>query len=857
MLGSTKLYSYLLKIFPARFREEFETPMERQFHDEYRETHSRGDRARLWLHAIWDVAAAAPGEMLRELRLDLKQAIRVYRSRALSTALAVIALGLAIGASTGVFSVLNALLLRTLPFSNPEQLTELWFSPVSAMSGRTAFTVWYRQSSYLQSAAAFSSSEMNLTGERDALRVKVAETSANFFQLFGTKPVLGRTFASDEDVLGHNAVVVISYGVWQQLFGGDPGVTGTSLHVNGARLTIIGVAPANFDYPGKTDIWMPTVFDFEKIPKRGAFLIQTLGRLKQDVSIRQAREMFEAEVRRTNPESRESLSLEEQNRPPIVSLQDQLAGPVRQASWVLAGMTLLVLLTACASVAQLLLSRATERRQELEIRAALGASRARLMQQLITEATVLTLTGAALGLVVAHWASRIVSSVAPAQLATQEYSVLDWRVLGFAAALAFAMGIVFGVVPVWLIGRLQPRGDLMRNQPGTRNIGTKRARMGLIALQAALTLSLLTRSVALGRTFVQLLHVELGFRPASVVTLNVSLQGTRHRGAGEWQYYNEALHRLRGLPGVQAAGAVSYLPLANNIYMANDFKLDSGQTVQRIVMNAVTPGYFRAMGTSFLAGHDFAENEMQHSETSVIVNEAFAQSTGLGQHIVGRRVKAPWSNKPYLIGAVVSTARVGGPAYPGGPEIYWPIEGEPPAALTFVASVRGDSEVYLAKCRDVVRSVDAGVPIYDVKTLDQRLADTLSRPRFYTTATLFLAALGVLLAAVGIYGTAAHSIAQRRQEMGVRMALGASHQRVRRTMMFESLAPIILGAAVGIAGSIASGRYLGHLIENAARPTAWTCTAAASFLVLTGMVAAWAATARVLSIDPADAIRAE
>ncbi len=832
-------------------------PMQRQFRDEYFETKGRWGRARLWLHAVEDLATSVPSEFFRELKLDLKHSLRIYQNRFFVTALTVLALGLAMGASTGVFSVLNALMLRSLPFSNPAQLTELWLSPVSAMNGRSAFTAWYHHSPYLQGTAAFSSSDMNLTGERTALRVKIAETSANFFQLLGTQPVIGRTFSPDEDIDGRDSIAVISYGLWQQLFAGNPAVSGTSLHLNGRLFTVVGVAPANFDYPGRTSIWTPTVFDFERTPKRGAFLIQTIGRLKQGVTLPAAREMFQAEVRRAHPDNFGVLNADEQNRPHIGSLRDQLAGPVRQASWVLAGMTLLVLLTACANVAQLLLSRATERQGELELRAALGASRARILQQLVTEATLLTITGAALGLVIAHWTSRIASSVAPAQLATQGYNILDWRVLGFAAALALVMGIVFGVVPAWLIGRLQPSGQVVRNQTASVSMGTKRARAALVILQAALTLALLTSSLAMGRTFLRLLNVNLGFHPASVITLNVSIQGTRHSGSGEWQYYSEALHRLRSVPGVQVAGAVSYLPLANSIYMANAFKLDSGQTVKQIVMNAVMPGYFRAMGTSFLAGHDFAENEKEHSERTVIVNDAFANGTGLGRTIVGRKLTASGWHTSYLIAGVVTTARFAGPAHPGEPEIYWPIQEEPPPALTFVARVSGEPAAYLAQCRDAVRSIDSEVPVYDVKTLDQRLDDVLSRPRFYTATTAFLALLAALLVAVGIYGTASHSIAQRRHEMGIRMAVGASSQRLRGMMLRESLMPILVGAASGIILSLASARYLSHLLENAAQPTVWTCTAGAALLLLTGLTAAWSATARMLSIDPADALRAE
>jgi predicted permease len=521
-------------------------------------------------------------------------------------------------------------------------------------------------------------------------------------------------------------------------------------------------------------------------------------------------------------------------------------------------MILLVLLAACVNVAQLLLSRTTERRQELAVRAALGASRARLLQQLITEATVLTTAGAGLGLLVAHWTVSIASSVAPAQLATQAYTVLDWRVLGFAAMLALVMGIVFGVMPAWLVGRLQPSGLMMRTQPGTHDAGTRRLRAGLVALQAGLTITLLASSIAMGRTFLKLLDADLGFRPANVATLTVSLQGTKYSSSlAQWQYFSEALDRLRAVRGVEAAGAVSYLPLANNVFMAFAFKLDSGQTVQQIVTNAAMPGYFRTIGATFLGGRDFGPGERKRSEPAVIVNEAFAQRSGLGRAILGRRLTAPWSNTPYVVVGIVSTARFAGPVYPGGPQIYWPVEEEPPPTLTFVARVSGQAKAGLAACRDAIRAVDREVPVYDVKMLDQRLADVLARPKFYTAATLLLATLAALLAAVGVYGTAAHSVASRKHEMGVRMALGASYERIRIMMLRENLAPMSFGMAAGVVGAIASGRYLEHLLVNAERPALWTCTAAAAFLLFTGLAAVWTATARVLAIDPADAVRAE
>lgn len=843
MPDSAKIYRCLLKLYPARFREEYGEPMEREFQDDYREASGATGRITFWLRTIIDLSASAPSEFFRELRQDLRHSFRVYRARPISTVLSVVTLGLAIGGSTGVFSVLNALLIRGLPFSSPDQLVELTPAPVTAANGRAEFKEWSARTPYLQSASAFSLSEMNLASGHHAMRIKVAETSSNFFDLLGAQPTVGRTFARDEDVPGRNEAAVISHSLWQQLFGRDPGVIGSLIRINGTSHTVIGVAPPRFDYPGGTSVWMPTVFDVEKIPKRGAFVFQTIGRLNPNTSLTQAGRLFE-----------NANGADPSIRPKMISLRNRLAGPVRDASWVWAGMILLVLLTACANVAHLLLSRTAERRQELAVRAALGASRSRLVQQLTTEATVLTASAALLGLVVAHWVSRLAASVAPAQLQTQSYT-MDWRVVGFAALLAIAMGLIFGVMPARLLGRLEPSSDIARTREGGTEAGRRGVQATLVALQAGLAVVLIAGSMTLGQTFLQLIETDLGFNPANVVTMNVSLQGTKQRGANaERQFYAEAINRLRAVPGVRSAGAVSYLPLATTVYMAGAFKLDGGQPISEVAMNAASPGYFESMGTTLIAGRDFAPHP---SEPEVIVNEEFARNSGLATAVLGRKVITSWSETPYVIVGIVNTARAAGPAYPGAPQIYWRIDEEPPAALTLTARVNGDPQTFLAKCRDAVQSIDPFVPVYDLQSLDDRLNTVLARPQFYTTATVFLAFLAIVLAAVGTYGTAAFSVAQRTRELGIRMALGAPHGRVRRMMVSQSVLPILIGSVIGVAGAFGSGHYLEHLVANTGSVSLWTCAASAFLLAFAGSAAVWMATDRLLTIDPADAVRAQ
>jgi putative ABC transport system permease protein len=369
---------------------------------------------------------------------------------------------------------------------------------------------------------------------------------------------------------------------------------------------------------------------------------------------------------------------------------------------------------------------------------------------------------------------------------------------------------------------------------------------------------LLASSLMMGRTFLHLLDADLGFRPANVVTATVSVQGSSHKsGNAQWRYYSELLSRLRAIPGVESAGAVGYLPLANNVYMAGAIQLDSGQSVERVVLNAVMPGYFEASGTTLLAGRDFGMSEGQGSESAVIVNQAFAQQSDITGNLVGHRLIAPWTKQPYVIAGVVATARLAGPAHAGTPQVYWPAQEEPPPALTFVARVNGDVGPYLTICRDALQSVDRHVPIYDVRTLDQRLDEVLARPRFFVTATVFLACVAVIIAVAGIYGSLSYSLAQRRHEMGVRMALGASPAGARSLIIRQSLLPILAGIGAGLYCSWLSAQYMKYLVDGIQGQGIEYGVYAAVLLILTAILAAWRATSSLLSLDPLEALRAE
>jgi predicted permease len=575
---SLRIYRALLKLYPAAFREEYDGALQRQFKDDYAEVRSTSDLVRFWARTLLDFARSMPSQFAREIAQDSRHALRLWRRRPLTTGFAIAALAIAIGANTGVFSVLNAVLLRSLPFHEPDR-ARVAPRRFCATRPRQLCRVSRRRlrNIYLADAASYSTSlEVNLEGARATSRMRLTETSWNFFSLLGVSPVHGRSFLADEDVPGRDGVAVIGYGLWQELFGGDPRAVGATIHVNGAPLEVVGIAPPGFDYPQKTDVWSPTAFDFRRIPKTGAaYFWSTIGRLKPGLPWTQARRAFEVEAYRDSADRRQADAV---NRPALIPLQEQLAGPVRNASLILMAGVSLLLLLACANIANPLLAR-TIARSNVRIRTALGASRARLAQQLLTETLLLSLVGTAAGLLVARWTATVAAAVQPAELSSQSYTILDWRVLGFAIAASIVTGVIFGVGPALYATR---RDVATRGRTATASGKHARMRNVLIGAQVAITIVLLTGSVALGSAFLALLRVDHGFDVHSIATMSVSLAGTGYEESGRAaSYYSDVLDRVRGVPGVVSASATEALPLNVDRFARYGFRLDTGETIRR------------------------------------------------------------------------------------------------------------------------------------------------------------------------------------------------------------------------------------------------------------------------------------
>jgi putative ABC transport system permease protein len=785
-----------------------------------------------WLDAFW-----------QDLRFGLRQ---FCKSPGL-TGVMVLSLAIGIGANTGVFSIVNALLLRSLPYRDPARLAvlDIWFTPHNSAQ---QFHEWRNTSTYLADAALAEQYDVNLGGAGEWRRAHVAQTSWNFFSMLGTQPILGRAFTRGEDEPGRDSIAVIGYGMWQELFGGAPGALGATIRVDGKPLTVVGVAPPGFDFPGKAVLWKPANF----APLNNGW--ETIARLKPGITWAEARSAFAVDANRLAARFWPERTAADVARYPfrMIALQDELAGPTRRASLVLMACVALILLIACANVANVLMARTADRATELSVRSALGASRARISQQLLTECVLLSLAGGGAGIFIAFWTASLAAKLQPAPLAAQAYSVLDGRVLGFAIAVAVSSGLLFGVLPSLHAGRF----PMLGTRGTSRSRGSQRIRGTLVAAQVMLTIMLLAASISLVRAFAHLMHVDRGFDCSGLVTVNVALDGTTYQTpASRLNYFQEALARVRRLPGVRSASATEFLPLYANAFIGGRFAVDGQPDKARATVIPVFSDYFRTMGGRVVAGREFTAAEVQANAKLAIVNERFAAYFGSAASALGHRI---FHDPRTIIGVVkgVDYMTENSPDANSG-EVFIPSTAPGGFFSTFVARVDGRAGNQLAMIRDAIQSVDPQVPLFGVKTMEQRLDDALARPQFYRTAVLCFAVFALLLAAMGVYGTVSYTVAQRTHEMGVRMALGSTPARLRLGFLGQGLIPVAAGAIPGLAGVILGSRLLDGLVEGA--QSADTATYAISITVVALIAAAgiWVATRRVIRLEIMEILRAE
>ena len=779
---------------------------------------------------------------------DVRYALRLWTGRPWQTAFAVAALAIGIGANTGVFSVVNALLLRSLPFREPDRLA-LTHEFIPPHDTAKQFHEWSQQSTYLADAALFEEFDANLGGTRVATRVHVAQTSWNFFSVLGTQPVLGRGFASGDDVdgtgwglPGRNAVAVISYGLWQQLFGADTSALGTTIRIDGTPLTVIGVAPAGFDFPHRAVLWKPAAFS----PGNNGW--GTVARLKPGVPWNQARAAFAVEARRLSPRQEGVEDL----HPSMAPLQDALAGPAKNASLMFMGAVVLVLLIACTNIANMLTARTADRMPELSIRSALGASGGRLARQLFTESLLLSFVATLAGLGIAYWITSLAAKIEPPTLTAQSYAILDARVLAFTVVVSIVTALMFSILPCLYLARVHSWRTRISSRSGSRPV-----REILVGTQVMLTMILLAGSLSLGRAFVNLMKIDRGYDVKQVVSVSVSLDGTTHQlEKRQLPYFEQVLDRIRRLPGVHSASATEFLPLYASAFVGGPFGLDGRPAVRSSTMIPVMAEYFQTMGATILYGRELTDAEIHSGAAVAVVNQRFAAGFGAPQDAIGHQLTNE-ADSWRIVGVVKGMEYETDPTTANGNEVFIPSTNPGRFFSTFVVRVDGRAEDHLAEVRDVIQSVDPQVPVFGAKTMKQRLDDAFAGPKFYRTAVSFFGGFALLLAVIGIYGIVSYAVIERTQEMGVRLALGTTPGRLRGMLLWQGLLMVAAGAIPGIAGAQLSGHFLESLITGA-KPIGLGMSSA--LIVLLGLVAStsvWSASRRIARLDITAILRSE
>jgi putative ABC transport system permease protein len=800
---------------------------------------------------------------------DLRFAFRSLRRTPGFAAVAVLTLALGIGASTAIFTVVNAVLLRPLPFDHPDRLVMLWERPPSGDPRNVAspadFTAWRQQSRTVAEMAATYPMKMNLTGGGDPEELRTGLATETFFRVLGVRAAAGRVFRPGD---GRESVVVLSHGLWTRRFGADPGVVGQTVRLNDQALTVVGVLPARFSYLDvRADAWVSTEFPADA---RGRFLT-VVGRLAPGATLGQARAEMAAIARRTAAEAPRFDTGWGINPVP---LHEQATGEVRPALVLMGAGVAFLLLIACANVANLLLGRSAGRRREVAVRFSLGATRGRVVRQMLVESLVMAGVAGALGLALAWWGTGLLVRLLPDEVLPRLAEVhVDGRVAAFAVACSAVTGVLFGIAPALAASAVR-LGDALRDGGRASTGGRARVRLrgALVVAELALAMVLLVGAGLLGRSFARLAAVEPGFRPEGAATVRFTLPRARYAAeAQRRQFYQALLERAQRVPGVTAAGTIWYLPLSGE-KSATDFAVEGRPapppgSEPGADIRIVGGDYFRAMGEPLRRGRVFTEADREGGPDVLVVNDALARKYFAGEDPVGRRIAYEWDHvvngrsEPYMLTGtvvgVVGSVRENGPSADPSPAIYRWYRQEPPSRSNLVVHTAGDAAAVLPALVAAVHQVDPQIAVADARTMEEVLGGTIARPRLSLTLFGFFAAMALLLASIGIYGVIAFSVAQRRGELGVRMALGASRGDVLRLVVGQGMRMAGAGVGAGLVAALLLTRLMASLLFGVAPTDPAALLGAAAFLGGVALLATYVPARRAAGGDPALALRAE
>lgn len=819
-----------------------------------------------------DVRAIRAGAFLETAWHDARHGLRTLARTPGFSAAAVLALALGIGATTVIFSVVDAVLLRPLPYDRPERLAVVLHRGTNPVAPANFFD-WRREASSFERMGAAEAWSPNVAGGDQPEKVDAVRVTADVLPLLGVRPLLGRVFLPDEEQPGREHVVVLGYRLWQRRYAGDESVLGRTVTLDGTPYTITGIMPPGFAFPPfwstGAELWAPLPLA-ERAANRRAQSLRVFARLKDGIGLERAR----AEM--ATIAARLEQSYPGTNRQVVArALDDIVVGNVRAALLVLLGAVGFLLLISCANVAHMLLARAAARHKEIALRVALGASRARMIRQLLTESLVLALAGGAAGVGLAAAGLRALMAAGPARLPRLETVALDGRVLAVTIAVSVLTGIVFGLAPALQASRRDLTESLREGERGsTVGTGHHRLRRVLMGSELALALVLLVGAGLMIRTFAALRGIDPGFQPGHVLTGVVSVTGAK---AGEparrRAFYAEVLEQVRALPGVVSAGAINHLPLAGDTwgfgFHVEGHPLPAPGDMPGATYRVVMPGYFRTMGLPILRGRDFVDRDDLEAPAVVIVNEWLAERYWPGVDPVGRRMTLgePGPDATWLtvVGIARNAVRGEWAATPDE-EVYLPLlqsrsylESTRPqySFLTLVVRTAGDPAALSPALRAAVRAADASVSLSSVQTMDAVVAQSTSSPRFYLLLLGTFAAVALAMAAVGIYGVTSYSVARRTNEIGIRMALGAKPADVLRLVMGEAAAVAAAGAIAGMVAALALSRLMAGLLYGVAATDPTTFAAVCAVLTLVALAATYVPARRAAGVEPLAALRCE
>jgi putative ABC transport system permease protein len=897
------VYRILLLAYPRGFRKAYRRDLVETFADRFagvRRDHGTRALPAFWLRTLRDVLTNAVSERLDQVRRlvtarrgggnpaphngqytthtkatlmdslwqDVRYGFRSLRRNPGFSAVVVLVLAVGIGANTAIFSAVNAILLRPLPYGEPDRIVMVWgFNPGIGreVASLPDFLDWREQNDVFSDLAGTSVRTMTLTGRgEEAIRVRGAQVSDGFFRVMGVPPAIGRAPAAAEDQPGAGQVVVLGHSLWQQRFGGDSSAVGQTIELDGTDYAVIGIAPSGFVVPRDADLWMPLALDVNQYGRRGDFLA-VVGRLREGATFEEAQTQMTgimARLEEEYPQTNTDWTAQ------VVPLHEQVVGEARLPLLVFLGAVGFVLLIVCANVANLMLARAAARTNEIAIRAALGAGRGRLLRQVCTETAWLVALGGAVGIVLARFGLDALVAFTPADVPRLDGASIDATALVFAASISLGTGLLFGLAPAVLVSRTDINAALKQGaRRATDAVRGFRLRGALVVSEVALAMVLLMGAGLMLRSFIELQRVDLGFAPEGVMTMRVSLpRSTYPDSDARWRFYDRLTERVAALPGVEEVALASDLPgLGGGAYLS--FVIEgrppptaATSMVQDVQVTVASANLTETVRIPMVGGRGISERDRAGAPRVVLVNETMARQYWPTEDPVGQRItfgdpqeEASWRTIVGVYGDIVNEG-LDGETYP---EVSLPFAQAPQTSASLVIRAESGFAGLIAATRREVRAMDPNLVVFDEAALADLLGGLIAQPRFVLAVVAIFAAAAILLAAVGLYGVMSYSVAERSGEIGVRMALGATQGTVLRRVIGHGFLMVAIGAVLGTAGSLIISRLLASMLFGVSPSDPWTFVGVFVVLSVVVGVASYIPAVRASRVDPMVVLREE